>query len=79
MTGAAGNDILIGGAGDDILNGGAGGDSLDGGTGVDTADYTTSTSSVVVDLTAGTANDGTSIDTLSNIERESGILTMMTQ
>lgn len=62
LNGGTGNDLLIGGrtgdtigggSGNDILDGGGGTDNLDGGEGVDTVLYTVNTTSVLVDLAAG--------------------------
>ncbi|MFZ3052043.1 MAG: hypothetical protein WA099_01440, partial [Sulfuricurvum sp.] len=58
LDGGAGNDSLLGGDGDDTLIGGSGADILSGSTGQDTADYISSTSSITVDLGAGTISDG---------------------
>ena len=82
ITGAAGNDVLLGGAGQDQISGGddgdelwgeAGADTLDGGAGNDDARYITSNAAVVVDLAAGTAQDGFgSTDRLISIENAYG-------
>jgi Ca2+-binding RTX toxin-like protein len=58
LDGGKGNDTLEAGGGDDFLIGGAGGDRLDGGLGNDTISYITSTSSVTLDLEAGTGTGG---------------------
>ena len=68
IDGLAGNDTIDGLAGNDVLRGGPGNDTIDGGTGTDTVDYTDATSSVTVDLSAGTATGGSGTDTLSNVE-----------
>ena len=70
LGGGAGNDALNGGSGDDTLYGDPGDDTLNGGSGIDEFFYAgAGTTSVTVDLTAGTAS-GADIgnDTLSNIE-----------
>jgi Ca2+-binding RTX toxin-like protein len=82
LTGGAGDDNLIGGvgvdnlnggAGDDVLNGGLDNDVLAGGGGTDTASYAGETSNMVVDLVAGTARRGTTLeDTLTSIESAIG-------
>ena len=73
LLGDGGNDNLLGQTGDDELWGGAGNDTLDGGSGLDVARYQTSTAGVVVDLAAGTAQDGFGgTDTLSTIENVDG-------
>ncbi|MHC4078726.1 MAG: hypothetical protein ACYST0_09860, partial [Planctomycetota bacterium] len=72
IDGLAGNDTIFGLTGDDILRGGAGNDALDGGSGTDTADYTDATSSVTVDLSAGTASGGSGTDTLTSMEGVTG-------
>ncbi len=71
LFGENGDDTLTGGGGDDVLFGGAGADVLDGGAGLDAAAFT---SSVVVDLGAGTASEGSSapVDTLISIEKVIG-------
>ena len=67
------SNTLEGKNGDDTLNGGAGNDTLNGGDGIDTVDYSSDTAGVTVDLSAGTATDGSgSTDTLSNIENVVG-------
>ena len=58
LSGDAGDDALNGDAGDDFLAGGAGDDMLDGGAGIDFADYSGAAAGVVVDMDAGTAQDG---------------------
>jgi hypothetical protein len=77
IIGGKGDDKLSGGDGSDFLVGGIGNDELHGGEGADkgledgfdTADYSESTSGIKVDLTAGTAKDGTGgTDTLISIE-----------
>ena len=78
INGTSGNDRLNGYSGDDTINGldgsdwlygGLGNDTLDGGDGWDRIDFRESLSSVVVDLSSGTAT-GQDIgsDTLQNIE-----------
>jgi|CXWL01.1.fsa_nt_gi Ca2+-binding RTX toxin-like protein len=68
LNGSEGNDILYGGDGNDILSGGKGDDYLDGGIGRDRVDYSGGTVGVIVNLSAGTATDGSGNDTLINIE-----------
>jgi subtilisin family serine protease len=73
LTGNTVNNTLNGGDGNDTLNGGAGNDSLIGGNGNDFAYYYSSTASVTVNLTTGTASDGLGgTDTLSFIENVQG-------
>jgi Ca2+-binding RTX toxin-like protein len=73
LTGNTANNTLNGGDGNDTLNGGAGNDSLIGGNGNDFAYYYSSTASVTVNLTTGTASDGLGgTDTLSFIENVQG-------
>ncbi|PPR60960.1 MAG: hypothetical protein CFH10_01325, partial [Alphaproteobacteria bacterium MarineAlpha4_Bin2] len=63
-------NILTGGAGDDIFEGRGGDDSLVGGEGIDTASFSESTSSLTIDMTAGTATgDDIGSDTFDSIER----------
>jgi len=70
------DNILSGGDGDDLLEGGAGADRLTGGDGSDTVTYahdlgdlTQGGYSVVADLTAGTAIDGSdATDVLAEVE-----------
>jgi Ca2+-binding RTX toxin-like protein len=71
INGGAGNDTISAGDGNDTLVGGSGNDAMDGGIGTDTVSYVSSTSAVVVSLSAGTAA-GEGSDTLSNIENISG-------
>jgi Ca2+-binding RTX toxin-like protein len=68
LTGDAGPNILDGGAGDDTIFGGPGDDVLVGGFGTDRAAYASASSSVTVDLVAGTATGGDGDDSLSSIE-----------
>ncbi|ODS56469.1 MAG: hypothetical protein ABS36_08795 [Acidobacteria bacterium SCN 69-37] len=69
ITGDAGANTLDGGSGNDTLVGGAGNDTLTGGANWDTVDYSAAVSGVTVDLSAGTASDGSGgTDTLSGIE-----------
>jgi Ca2+-binding RTX toxin-like protein len=73
LYGYSGDDTINGLKGDDWLYGGAGNDVIDGGVGFDRIDFRESTSSVVVDFSAGTAA-GAAIgsDKISNIERVIG-------
>lgn len=72
------DDILTGNSGDNVLNGNTGSDVLDGAGGIDTVDYRNflgyNGTSVIVDLSMGTAHDTTdgSTDTLTNIENVVG-------
>jgi Ca2+-binding RTX toxin-like protein len=73
LTGDAGANALTGGAGDDVLAGLAGADSMLGGAGFDTVDYATSSTAVVVNLTAQTASGGDATgDVLADFERAIG-------
>jgi Ca2+-binding RTX toxin-like protein len=81
QTGTSGNDVLVGTPGDDSLYGGTGQDTLRGGQGNDylngedgwdTASYADATSTVVVNLVAGTASGGAGSDTLVSIEYVTG-------
>ena len=83
IDGGSGNDNIMGGSGDDTIVGGTGDDIIDGGTnnavgaasGGDTANYSSSSTSVTVDLSVvGVNATGTSIgnDTLTNIENING-------
>jgi Ca2+-binding RTX toxin-like protein len=75
LYGDFGEDTLDGGIGDDTLEGGLGDDSLTGGDGEDTVDYSSGTSGVHVDLTAGTAEgEDFGSDTLDTIENVVGSL-----
>jgi Ca2+-binding RTX toxin-like protein len=58
LVGDGGPNRIDGGAGDDTLSGGAGDDTLSGGAGIDTLTYATAEQGVTVDLSAGTATDG---------------------
>ncbi|HET9978301.1 MAG TPA: calcium-binding protein, partial [Burkholderiaceae bacterium] len=82
VIGSAGNDTLVGSSGTiyiEIFTGGAGNDTIDGGALTDTLNgtdgnrvvYNASTSSVIVDLAAGTAV-GQGNDTLTNINQVVG-------
>jgi Ca2+-binding RTX toxin-like protein len=63
-----GSDTLIGGASASTLEGGAGNNTLIGGSGATTADFADAASGVVVNLAAGTAQNGLGgTDTLSGI------------
>ena len=79
VRGSSHDDELIGGNPDngvdvhdgrvEIFMGNGGNDTIDGGQGYDRVDYTTSTAGVLVDLGAGTAQDGLGgTDELHNIE-----------
>jgi Ca2+-binding RTX toxin-like protein len=70
VVGSMFDDTIVGSDGlMEVFIGGAGSDSIDGGDGYDRVDYTTSGAAVVVDLGAGTAQDGLGgTDTLQNIE-----------
>ena len=73
LIGGSASDQLSGGAGDDILDGRQGDDFLAGGTGADTVTFETSSSSVEVDLQAGTATgEGSGSDTLTAVENVIG-------
>lgn len=73
ITGTSGDDHLVGGPDNDILVGLAGNDTLDGGGGLNAADYVQSPAGVVVNLAAGTAQDGYgTTDTLINIQQVGG-------
>ena len=69
LYGLAGDDKLFGGDGDDVLDGGAGADILNGDAGMDTATYASSSSGIVLDLTApGLGSGDAKGDVLTNIE-----------
>lgn len=68
VYGGAGNDVVNGGDGNDRITAGTGSDNVTGGTGVDTVDYSAATTAVAVDLTTGSATDGTGTDVLSQVE-----------
>lgn len=69
LRGGAGDDRLDGATGNDRLAGEQGDDALDGGEGVDVADYTSAAAGVGVDLAAGFAEIGPTVETLTDIER----------
>ena len=69
LAGSDNSERLEGGDGDDNLTGGGGADALIGGAGADRAIYAERSTPVVVDLAAGTADDG---DGLSGIEKVLG-------
>jgi Ca2+-binding RTX toxin-like protein len=75
VRGSEFNDTLTGSdtAAFESFEGRGGNDVIDGKGGVDRVDYNNSTAGVVVDLSAGTADDGEGgTDTLSNIENVRG-------
>jgi Ca2+-binding RTX toxin-like protein len=73
LEGSAGNDVLSGAAGNDLMIGGIGADRLDGGLGNDTADYSSSASSVSINLVAGKQAGGDANgDALISIENVTG-------
>lgn len=72
LEGRSGDDALDGGLGDDRLIGGKGDDLLIGGDGTDTASYAAKKQAVELDLSAGTARTGHSVDTLQSIENAVG-------
>jgi Ca2+-binding RTX toxin-like protein len=73
IVGDASDNMLRGDGGRDRLVGGAGDDSLNGGSGTDTVAYPSDPSHVNVNLTAGTATDGSGdSDSLVKIENVVG-------
>ncbi|QAU35560.1 nidogen-like domain-containing protein [Janthinobacterium sp. 17J80-10] len=72
IEGLSGNDNIDGGDGADTLIGGLGADTINGGNGVDMLDYTSTGTSVTVNLLAGTATDGSGTDTVLNVENING-------
>lgn len=69
IKGLNGDDDIFAGDGNDFLTGGGGNDFLDGEAGVDTVDYSDEDAKVTVNLSLGTAFDGSGgTDTLSSIE-----------
>lgn len=73
LKGDAGANLLEGGDGGDDFEGGAGDDQLVGGNGDDAVLYANAGAGVVVDLAAGTAEDGEGgLDTLTSIESVMG-------
>ncbi|MEQ1955197.1 calcium-binding protein [Mesorhizobium sp. CN2-181] len=70
IDGGAGIDTLSGGDQDDVLIGGAGADILNGDAGFDAADYSTSGSSVFIDLANSVGEGGDAQgDTYTSIEK----------
>ena len=67
ILGGQGDDYIDGGQGDDVLEGGEGADTLIGGDGVDTATYANEAQGIDVDLAAGTASDGDTLDGIENL------------
>jgi len=60
---------VTGGSGNDVFSGSSANESFDGGLGTDTIDYSAQTSSISVNLSAGSATGtGIGTDTLTNIE-----------
>lgn len=79
LSGGLGNDTIYGGTGDDIVAGDGGNDLLVGGdiigtlAGWDTVDYSTDIAGVTLNLTTGTATDGSGgTDTLSGFSKVLG-------
>jgi Ca2+-binding RTX toxin-like protein len=73
ITGDANDNVLRGNGGKDRLIGAAGADIVNGGSGIDTVSYATDPAGVIVNLTAGTATDGSGAgDTLAKIEHVVG-------
>ena len=73
LLGTSDDNVLSGGDGDDILLSAGGDDVLDGGDGVDGVDYGGAATGVVVNLAAGTADNGNGgTDTLISIESITG-------
>ena len=73
LYGVGGADTISGGGGNDTMGGGAGADSIDGGNGLDYSTYFTAPGVTTVNLTTGSASDGTgSTDTLTNVENVLG-------
>jgi Ca2+-binding RTX toxin-like protein len=72
LIGGNGADTIHGNGGDDVIVGGVGNDSIDGGTGSNTVDYSNDANAVSVDLSMGSATDGSHSDTLSNIQNVIG-------
>jgi len=69
LDGGAGNDNLNGGNGDDTLIGGAGNDTLTGGSGIDTISFTTSSGSVLANLsTTSQTLNGTAVAALRAVD-----------
>ncbi len=74
LSGQQGDDVVSGSGGDDVVRGGLGSDTLDGGEGNDTASYfdVYNAAGVNVDLEAGTSDEGSGQDTLTNFENVEG-------
>ncbi|MDO9304775.1 MAG: hypothetical protein Q7T77_05570 [Sulfuricurvum sp.] len=79
LSGGLGNDTIYGGTGDDIVAGDGGNDLLVGGdiigtlAGWDTVDYSTDIAGIALNLTTGTATDGSGgTDTLSGFSKVLG-------
>ncbi|MDQ6434367.1 calcium-binding protein [Mesorhizobium sp. LHD-90] len=71
VKGSAGNDGLFGSSADNVVYASAGADTIDGRGGNDTFDASSATSSVTIDLNAGTASGGATAS-LTSIENASG-------
>jgi len=73
VIGSTKNDRLAGGAGNETFAGIGGSDGLNGGAGTDTVSYFFDGAGVTVNLTTGTALDGSGgADTLANFENVTG-------
>ncbi|MEX2237780.1 MAG: hypothetical protein WEB00_09625 [Dehalococcoidia bacterium] len=70
INGLGGDDVICGGDGRDTITGGPGDDIIDGGTGSDTSAFPGA--AVTVNLAAGTAQAGVSLDQLFSVENARG-------
>ncbi|MEN9757854.1 MAG: hypothetical protein RL755_2041, partial [Pseudomonadota bacterium] len=76
IDGGEGSDSISGGLGDDYLSGGQGSDTINGDDGFDMVSYrefntqnqTTATTGVIVNLSSGTATNGTATDNWGNTD-----------
>lgn len=67
LYGDDGDDYLQGGDGYDHLTGGDGNDTMDGGSSTDVADYRYSSANWIINLSSGTAVNGSETDTLIDL------------
>jgi Ca2+-binding RTX toxin-like protein len=73
IRGSAFDDVITLGAGNEFVRADAGNDVLDGGAGLDRVSYASAPAAVIVDLAAGTAQDGWgTIDSITGFEVVTG-------
>ena len=68
VMGSSVADSIIGNSANNIIEGGLGNDTMDGGDGLDTLSYSSATSAITVNLSAGTSSGGAGIDSFTGFE-----------